>query len=191
MRFKKQKEEEPMISIAPLIDILFLLLIFFMVTSHFDIASGVQINLPDVTISVTCSSGTYIRSLAADLGRRLGPGAHLISLRRLKSGTFDVRDALELGKLVPFSNDSVYYGKVIPLSEALPDILEIQVDNLMARRIRNGYQPGWNEVMRSDLPDFFEGYLKLIEGQEFVAIGKAAFSQGKGKTSFKIVRVFH
>jgi len=49
MRFRKMKEEEPRISIAPLIDILFLLLIFFMVTSHFDIASGVRINLPKVT----------------------------------------------------------------------------------------------------------------------------------------------
>ena len=48
MKFKKKKEEEPRISIAPLIDIVFLLLIFFMVTSHFDIASGVKINLPHV-----------------------------------------------------------------------------------------------------------------------------------------------
>jgi len=49
MKFRKIKEEEPRISIAPLVDILFLLLIFFMVTSHFDIASGVRINLPKVT----------------------------------------------------------------------------------------------------------------------------------------------
>ena len=48
LKFKKKKEEEPRISIAPLIDIVFLLLIFFMVTSHFDIASGVKIDLPHV-----------------------------------------------------------------------------------------------------------------------------------------------
>jgi len=149
-----------------------------------------SVNLPDVAISVACSSGTYIRSLAADLGRRLGPGAHLTSLRRLKSGTFDVRDALGLKKLESLSKDSVFQGKVIPLFEALPDMLEIRVDDLMARKIRNGYQPLWKDVMRSDFPDFFEGYLKLTERQEFVAIGKAEFSQGKRKTSFKIVRVF-
>jgi len=150
-----------------------------------------SVNLPDVTISVSCSSGTYIRSLAANLGKRLGPGAHLTSLRRLKSGTFDVKDALELNKLRSFSNDSAFHRKVISLSEALPDMLEIKLDDLMARRIRNGYQPLWKEVMRSDPPDFFEGYFKLTERQEFVAIGKASFSQGKEKTSFKIVRVFH
>ena len=149
-----------------------------------------SVNLPDVAISVACSSGTYIRSLAADLGRRLGPGAHLTSLRRLKSGTFDVRDALGLKELESLSKDSVFQGNVIPLFEALPDMLEIRVDDLMARKIRNGYQPLWKDVMRSDFPDFFEGYLKLTERQEFVAIGKAEFSQGKRKTSFKIVRVF-
>jgi len=48
MRFKKSKEEEPRLGITPLIDIVFLLLIFFMLTSHFDVASGVRINLPKV-----------------------------------------------------------------------------------------------------------------------------------------------
>ena len=149
-----------------------------------------SVDLPDVAISVACSSGTYIRSLAADLGKRLGPGAHLTSLRRLKSGTFDVRDALGLKELESLSKDSVFQEKVIPLSEALPDMLEIRVDDLMARKIRNGYQPLWKDVMRSDFPDFLEGYLKLTEKQEFVAIGKAEFSQEERKTSFKIVRVF-
>ena len=65
-----------------------------------------------------------------------------------------------------------------------------RVDDLMARKIRNGYQPPWKDVMRGDFPDFFEGYLKLTERQEFVAIGKAEFSQMKRKMSFKIVRVF-
>jgi len=48
MRFRSVKKEEPTLGIAPLIDIVFLLLIFFMVTSHFDVASGVRIRLPQV-----------------------------------------------------------------------------------------------------------------------------------------------
>ena len=48
MRFRSVKKEEPSFGIAPLIDIVFLLLIFFMVTSHFDVASGVRIRLPQV-----------------------------------------------------------------------------------------------------------------------------------------------
>ena len=49
MRFKKVKNEEPRLGITPLIDIVFLLLIFFMLTSHFHVASGVSIKLPKVT----------------------------------------------------------------------------------------------------------------------------------------------
>lgn len=48
MKFNKEKEEEPRLSMTPLIDVVFLLLIFFMLTSHFQIASGVSIQLPKV-----------------------------------------------------------------------------------------------------------------------------------------------
>lgn len=49
MKFQPSKQEEPTLGIAPLIDIVFLLLIFFMVTSHFDVASGVRIKLPQIS----------------------------------------------------------------------------------------------------------------------------------------------
>lgn len=49
MRFRKVQDEEPRLGITPLIDIVFLLLIFFMLTSHFHVASGVSIRLPKVT----------------------------------------------------------------------------------------------------------------------------------------------
>ena len=47
----------------------------------------------DVTIEVHCSKGTYVRSLAHDIGEALGCGAHLVGLRRTASGAFNVRDA--------------------------------------------------------------------------------------------------
>jgi biopolymer transport protein ExbD len=49
MKFQRSRQEEPTLGIAPLIDIVFLLLIFFMVTSHFDVASGLRIKLPQVS----------------------------------------------------------------------------------------------------------------------------------------------
>ncbi len=54
---------------------------------------------PDAVIDVYCSSGTYVRSLAHDLGEGLGCGAHLVGLRRTKSGRFTLRDAVPLRKL--------------------------------------------------------------------------------------------
>lgn len=52
---------------------------------------------PDVTFRVVCSSGTYVRSLAADLGKELGVGAHLKALRRIAIGPYGVEDALPSG----------------------------------------------------------------------------------------------
>ena len=54
---------------------------------------------PEVVIDVYCSSGTYVRSLANDMGNQLGCGAHLIGLRRTKSGRFTLRDAVPLRRL--------------------------------------------------------------------------------------------
>lgn len=59
-----------------------------------------QINLPDIHFRVVCSKGTYLRSLAHDFGKFLHSGACLASLRRTKSGQFDVRDALTLDAFV-------------------------------------------------------------------------------------------
>ncbi|MBR0465657.1 tRNA pseudouridine(55) synthase TruB [Candidatus Saccharibacteria bacterium] len=51
---------------------------------------------PELKIKVHCSSGTYIRTLAEDIGQKLGTGAYLTELRRIKIGTYDIKDALPL-----------------------------------------------------------------------------------------------
>ncbi len=57
----------------------------------------VGVDLPDVRFRVKCSSGTYVRSLGVELGRRLGTACHLVALRRTRVGRFHVRDAAALG----------------------------------------------------------------------------------------------
>jgi biopolymer transport protein ExbD len=86
MKFRRSRQEEPTLGIAPLIDIVFLLLIFFMVTSHFDVASGIRIKLPQisrvifdpqdsrVTVLIDPSGQAYLEGRALDLealGERL------------------------------------------------------------------------------------------------------------------------
>src|SRR6202035_4011504 len=74
----------------------------------------------DLTLQVTCSAGFSLRSLAHDLGERLGTGAHLIGLRRTRSGDFALRDsvALDAVELDP------EYGKaaLVPLARMLPSM---------------------------------------------------------------------
>lgn len=62
------------------------------ITIHY--LNDVQIQLPYVQFTVGCSKGTYIRSLAHDMGQRLGVGAYLTALRRTKIGSYDVADAV-------------------------------------------------------------------------------------------------
>lgn len=57
---------------------------------------------PEVDFEITCSKGTYIRSIAHDFGKRLGCGATLIALRRTKSGDFDVKDAKSVDEWIGF-----------------------------------------------------------------------------------------
>jgi tRNA pseudouridine55 synthase len=56
-----------------------------------------RIEMPEVDFRISCSKGTYIRSIAYDFGKALGSGAHLTALRRTKSGDYSVDDALGLG----------------------------------------------------------------------------------------------
>lgn len=60
-------------------------------------------NYPELKIRVHCSSGTYIRTLAEDIGKKLGTGAYLTSLRRIKIADYDVKDALPLSEFTAFS----------------------------------------------------------------------------------------
>ncbi len=58
------------------------------------------VNMPDVHFSVDCGKGTYVRSLAYDLGRELDSGAHLTALRRTRVGVYDLADAWDLDDLL-------------------------------------------------------------------------------------------
>ncbi len=149
-----------------------------------------SIDLPDVSMKVTCSRGTYVRSIAADLGKELGPGAHLKSLRRFCSGPFSVEDALSLENVEHLSRDRIVPQSIIPLNEALPEMRQAKVDGSMAQRIRNGHQPGGEEVSMVNLPQSFEGYMKLVEGEGLVAIAKVC-PLVENKASLKIMRVFN
>jgi tRNA pseudouridine55 synthase len=95
---------------------------------------------PEAVIDVYCSSGTYVRSLAHDLGNALGCGAHLVGLRRTKSGRFTLRDAVPLRRLRDSFEAGNWYQYLIPAAEALSDwpAVELGVDQVEA--IRHGHR---------------------------------------------------
>ncbi len=90
---------------------------------------------PLVELRVVCSSGTYIRALARDLGRSLGTGAHLLELRRTRIGRFDVADALTPDEL---SDRTTIAEALIPPEGAVAHLPPVHLDRDAADRLANG-----------------------------------------------------
>jgi tRNA pseudouridine55 synthase len=95
---------------------------------------------PEAVIDVYCSSGTYVRSLANDLGDKLGCGAYLTGLRRTKSGRFTLRDAVPLRKLREAFDAGNWYQYVIPAAEALSDWPSLELNNEQVEAVRHGHR---------------------------------------------------
>lgn len=94
---------------------------------------------PDLALEVECSAGTYIRSLAHDLGQRLGCGAYLAALRRTKAGPFSLSQAVTLDRLEQTFPDGTWAEYVRPPTEALPGFAQVQLEADQLDRIRLGH----------------------------------------------------
>lgn len=95
---------------------------------------------PEVVVDVYCSSGTYMRSLAHELGERIGCGAHLVGLRRTKSGRFTLRDSTPLNKLRQAFDDGSWYQYLIPAAEALSDWPSIELTQEQVEDVHHGHR---------------------------------------------------
>ena len=95
---------------------------------------------PEAVIDAYCSSGTYVRSLANDLGKSLGCGAYLVGLRRTKNGRFTLRDAVPLRKLREAFEVGNWYQYLIPAAEALSDWLAVELNAEQVDSVRHGHR---------------------------------------------------
>jgi tRNA pseudouridine55 synthase len=95
---------------------------------------------PEVVVDVHCSSGTYVRSLANDMGNALGTGAYLVGLRRTKSGRFSLRDATPLRKLQEAFQAGNWYQFLIPAAEALADWPAVELNPDDVEEVRHGHR---------------------------------------------------
>ena len=117
----------------------------------------------EMDISVRCSKGTYVRTLAEDIGRALGCGAHLIALRRTAIAHFNLRDARDLPTLTAM-NEVEREDCILPLSCLMPDMPRLNLDAKEIRRLAQGQRLG----LDTGLPD---GKLALYGPNGFVGTG--------------------
>jgi tRNA pseudouridine55 synthase len=138
--------------------------------------------LPLVTLSVTCAAGAYIRTLAADLGKALGCGAHLAGLRRLAVGPFKVEAALPLTALKKANYEEIS-ARLIPLGECLPSLKQVVVDADQARSLRQGRPVPY---LTNDLGGGER--VRVLLSQELVAV--ASVRAADSQTWLTPIRVF-
>ena len=139
-----------------------------------------DITFPFTTVGVTCSKGTYVRSLAFDIGRKLGCGAHLVGLRRTSNGIFSVNDSVSM--------DNACEKDIIPVERLFADLPGISVDEVSALRIRNGLIP-FNNGSAMELN--ISSSIKDGEMIKFTLNGRIiALANYKGSNEFRLERVF-
>jgi tRNA pseudouridine55 synthase len=93
---------------------------------------------PLIRFTVTCSKGTYVRTLCDEIGTRIGCGAHLTSLRRIRAGRFSLDQAWSLDRLTDAVPSGRHYGALISLNEALADRPGITITADDAKRLLHG-----------------------------------------------------
>jgi tRNA pseudouridine55 synthase len=121
---------------------------------------------PKVGFSVSCSKGTYVRSLAVDLGELLGCGAHLTSLRRTRSGDFDISQAVQVDEITP----ETVAGKLLSPAQAVAFFPGFTVPEACLIAVSHGQQLAWGQISGDPAP---VGTLRLLTGDaELLALAE-------------------
>jgi tRNA pseudouridine55 synthase len=118
----------------------------------------------EMDITVRCSKGTYIRTLAENIGAALGCGAHLIGLRRTAIAHFDLRNSYTLQQLTGMSEDE-RDTCMLSLESLMPDMPQLQLDAVQVQRLAQGQRLG----LDTGLPD---GKISLHGPQGFIGVGQ-------------------
>ena len=97
-----------------------------------------EIDLPRVTMTVSCSKGTYIRTLCHDIGARLGCGAAMESLLRTRVGMFSLADSLTLSEIEALAESGEIAGHVIPPDAIFGDSPALTAPQTLDKKLHNG-----------------------------------------------------
>jgi tRNA pseudouridine55 synthase len=121
----------------------------------------------ELEIEVFCSKGTYIRTIADDLGELLGCGAHIIALRRIQAGKFGEQQCISIEELQRIKVTEGLAGIdecLVAMDEAVGDLPEVRLPSITADCVKHG-----QAVLVRHLPA--EGLVRLYDEEEFIGIG--------------------
>ncbi|MBW2182389.1 MAG: tRNA pseudouridine(55) synthase TruB [Deltaproteobacteria bacterium] len=141
-----------------------------------------DISLPHVTFEVWCSPGTYIRTLCADIGKKLECGAHLVELERLQNGSFRLSDSISLDQLNRFAEQNSIAEKLFSLSESFKALPSLRVENQITTILRKGGSLLASHLINTSLPSLEKGTLMKLTCQEdaLIAIVQSLINNSNG-----------
>ena len=129
----------------------------------------------EFSLDVTCSAGTYIRSLADDIGKKLGCGAVLKSLRRTRANGFSTDDCITIEKLREICENGELGNYVMPVSRVLSQYKEVHVTAAQAVRFKNGGELFLDRIGNPKGDGFFRVF---SPENEFLGIGEKNVETG-------------
>ena len=117
-----------------------------------------------ITMDVECSKGTYIRTLCEDIGQKLGVGAYVNTLRRLKSGIFKIEDSFSLDELLKLKEDGKLEEILRKPDSVFYDLPEVILGKKQSELVKNGVKVRIKGLMEDSL------YRVYSEDGEFLAV---------------------
>jgi len=147
-----------------------------------------QIDFPQVAFTVRCSRGTYVRTLAHDIGLELGCGAHLVRLQRTASGQFHLDGAYSLDQLASLARDGGMDAAFVSTYDSLAHLIDLRVIESGREKVAHGIVPQPDEF--TTLPEVLcpGTVVRISYEKRLLAVAEAV----KGSNRFlKLVRVFN
>lgn len=106
-----------------------------------------SMQMPEVSIRVSCSKGTYIRTLCHDIGEKLGCGAAMSSLKRTKSGSFTLDTAITLSELERLRDEKNVEKVLIPVDAMFDELAQVHVPDIYIKAVQNGNLFSLHQIM--------------------------------------------
>ncbi|MDW7739488.1 MAG: tRNA pseudouridine(55) synthase TruB [Bacillota bacterium] len=116
---------------------------------------------PHLLIEVECSKGTYIRTLAFDLGEKIGCPAHLSLLERLSVGLFTIEESLTIDEIHKLADESKLTEAILPMDRAVAHFPKLELNNKQVLELSQGKVIEWDK----DLPNF-----SIVEGSKPIRV---------------------
>ena len=144
-------------------------------------------NMPEFTIRVKCSKGTYIRTICHDIGQKLSCGGVMVSLKRTKVGNFGIEDAYTLSQIEDMAKEGKLCENLLPVEKVFEKLPEIRVKETAMKALLNG-----NQLKKEEILMLSDEALKAEEVRVYGADGRfyGVYGYQEGRKLFCPIKMF-